>query len=140
MLAAAANRMLDRFLGGSIDSSIEIMDIVGRDAAKVPGGVASEDEEKLLQTCNAWVIRCGLPAGEMNYELSDAESGEALAVIDLAWPDGLQSGLSDPVALLIDEDADIERIVNGAGYRSFTSLSAFQHYVALEVLPGEVAA
>ena len=140
LLAAAANRMLDRFLGGSIDSSIEIMDIVGRDAAKVPGGVASEDEEKLLQTCNAWVIRCGLPAGEMNYELSDAESGEALAVIDLAWPDGLQSGLSDPVALLIDEDADIERIVNGAGYRSFTSLSAFQHYVALEVLPGEVAA
>ena len=68
------------------------------------------------------------------------ESGEALAVIDLAWPDGLQSGLSDPVALLIDEDAEIERIVNRAGYRSFTSLSAFQHYVALEVLPGEVAA
>ena len=93
------------------------------------GGVASEDEEKLLQTCNAWVIRCGLPAGEMNYELTEPESGEALAVIDLAWPDGLQSGLSDPVALLIDEDADIERIVNGAGYRSFTSLGAFQHYV-----------
>ena len=140
LLAAAANRMLDRFLSGSIDSSIEIMDIVGRDAAKVPGGVASEDEEKLLQKSNAWVIRCGLPAGEMNYELTEPESGEALAVIDLAWPDGLQSGLSDPVALLIDEDAEIERIVNGAGYRSFTSLGAFQHYVALEVLPGEVAA
>ena len=140
LLAAAANRMLDRFLSGSMDSSIEIMDIVGRDAAKVPGGVASEDEEKLLQKSNAWVIRCGLPAGEMNYELTEPESGEALAVIDLAWPDGLQSGLSDPVALLIDEDAEIERIVNGAGYRSFTSLGAFQHYVALEVLPGEVAA
>ena len=140
LLAAAANRMLDRFLSGSIDTSIEIVDIVGRDAAQVPGGVASEDEEKLLQKSNAWVIRCGLPAGEMNYELTEPESGEALAVIDLAWPDGLQSGLSDPVALLIDEDAEIERIVNGAGYRSFTSLGAFQHYVALEVLPGEVAA
>ena len=44
------------------------------------------------------------------------------------------------MALLIDEDAEIERIVNGAGYRSFTSLSAFQQYVALEVLPGEVTA
>ncbi len=140
LLAAAANRMLDRFLSGSIDTSIEIVDIVGRDAVQVPGGVASEDEEKLLQKSNAWVIRCGLPAGEMNYELTEPESGEALAVIDLAWPDGLQSGLSDPVALLIDEDAEIERIVNGAGYRSFTSLGAFQHYVALEVLPGEVAA
>ena len=140
LLAAAANRMLDRFLSGSIDTSMEIVDIVDRAAAKVLGGVASEDEEKVLQTCNAWVIRCGLPAGEMNYELTEPESGEALAVIDLAWPDGLQSGLSDPVALLIDEDAEIERIVNGAGYRSFTSLGAFQHYVALEVLPGEVAA
>ena len=28
LLAAAANRMLDRFLSGSIDTSIEIMDIV----------------------------------------------------------------------------------------------------------------
>ena len=86
LLAAAANRMLDRFLSGSMASSIAIQSIVDRDAEQVPGGVASEEEEELLQRCNAWVTRCGLPAGEMNYELTEPESGEALAVIDLAWP------------------------------------------------------
>ena len=84
--------------------------------------------------------KLGLAAGELAYELADPESGEALAVIDLAWPDGLQPGLSMPAALLIDEDAEIEKIVNDAGYRFFTDVSAFQRYVALEILPGEIAA
>ncbi len=140
LLAAAANRMLNQFVSGSIDSSAAIQSIVDRDGEQAPGGVASEEEEELLQRCNAWVMRCGLPEGEMNYELTEPETGQSLAVVDLAWPDGLQSGLSDPVALLIDEDAEIERVVNAAGYRSFTSLSAFQQYVALEFQPGEATA
>ena len=140
LLATAANQLLNQLVTGSMYSSMDTLNIIDRDVQKVPGGVASEEEENLLQRCDDWVVRCGLPSGELNYELAEPESGEALAVIDLAWPDGLQSGLSDPVALLIDEDAEIERIVNGAGYRSFTNLGAFQQYVALEVLPGEVTA
>ena len=139
LLAAATNRMLDQFRDGSIEST-EIPSIADLDKRQLPGGVESEDEERELQQCNAWVERLGLPAGEFMYELADSESGEALAVIDLAWPDGLQAGLSVPVALLIDEDAEIEQIVNEAGYRFFTDAGAFQRYVALEILPGEVAA
>jgi len=36
-------------------------------------------------------------------ELTDLESGEPLAVLDLAWPEGLQAEQSEPVALLLDE-------------------------------------
>ena len=141
LLAAAANRMLDQFLKGSVQSSAGIPDIISRDARQLAGGVESEDEERELQQFNAWVEGCGLPAGEYLHELADPESGEPLAIIDLAWPDGLQPGLSIPVALLIDEDAEVERIVNSAGYRSFADPSAFKRYVELEILsPDEVAA
>ena len=53
---------------------------------------------------NIWVIDQGLPEGEMNYELCDEITGEVIAILDLAWPDGLQEGYSQSVALLIDED------------------------------------
>ncbi len=140
LLAAAANQMLDQLLTGSVEGLVGIPNIVDRDARELPGGVESEDEERELHQCNAWVERLGLPAGEILYELTVPESGEALATIDLAWPDGLQPGLSVPVALLIDEDAEIEQIVNEAGYRFFTDTNAFRRYVALEILPGELAA
>ena len=47
-----------------------------------------------------WVHAQGLPDGELMFELSEGmESGAVLAVLDLAWPNGLQEGLSQPVAL-----------------------------------------
>ena len=57
-----------------------------------------------------------------------------LAILDLAWPNGLQEGLSEPVTLLIGEGKEIEEIVNRAGYLYFTSVEAFREYVEKEVL------
>jgi hypothetical protein len=68
------------------------------------------------------------------HELSDPETGEPLAVLDLAWPDGLQSGLSRPVALLIDEGQETEEAANRAGYRYFTDAESFRLYVQGEIL------
>ena len=81
-----------------------------------------------------------MPEGEMMYELTDEDSGEPLAVLDLAWPDGLQTGLSAPTAILIDEDAETETIVNAAGFRFFTDVAGFRQYVALEMLSMEEVA
>src|SRR5256885_4340935 len=44
-----------------------------------------------VQTCalpifNTWVLGQGLPAGEFMHELSEPDTGEPLAVLDLAWP------------------------------------------------------
>ena len=60
--------------------------------------------------------------------------GEAIAVLDLAWSNGLQEGKSQPVALLIDEDKEVEEAANSAGYRYFTDIKAFKQYVQLEIL------
>ena len=61
-------------------------------------------------------------------------TGDALAVLDLAWPDGLQEGFSQPVAVLIDEDTETESIVNQAGYLFFTDVDNFKAYVRDRIL------
>ena len=61
-----------------------------------------------------------------------SETGQQLAVIDLAWPTGLQEGLSQPVALLIDEGHEVEEIVSNAGYRFYTDMDSFKRYVETE--------
>ena len=68
------------------------------------------------------------------YELADPESGEPYGVLDLAWPDGLQEGLSVPVALLLNEPEETEAAANLAGYRYFTDVDSFQSYVDREIL------
>jgi hypothetical protein len=106
--------------------------------AAIPGGIDSEAEEEALEALNAWVVEQGLPEGHMLYELADPETGEATAVLDLVWPDGLQECLSEPVAVLLDESHDLVATASARGYRVFTQIEPFKHYVAREVL-SEVA-
>jgi hypothetical protein len=40
---------------------------------------------------------------------------------DLAWPNGIQEGFSQPVVLLIDEPIEVEEAVNRAGFEFFTN-------------------
>ena len=104
------------------------------------GGVESEDEEKILLDANIWVIEQGLPEGEFGYELVDEATEELLAVLDLAWPDGFQQGYSQPVALLIDEGSEIERIVSQTGFRFYTDVDSLKRYVGEEILAISTAA
>ena len=86
------------------------------------------------------MIEHGLPEGEIAFELTDELSGEPLAVLDLAWPEGLQEGYSQPVALLIDEHTEVEEVVSQAGYRFYTNTEAFKQYVTEEILAIHTAA
>ena len=88
----------------------------------------------MLRRCNKWIAEQGLPEGELMYELVDTESNEAIAILDLAWPNGLQEGLSQPVALLIDEPIEVEEAVNRAGFQFFSSVKALRGYVKREIL------
>lgn len=139
LLAKAANDFLDSMLAGAVPEAPVTTSILERIEAAIPGGIDGEEEERLLRETNEWVTQQGLPEGEHMYELSDQVTGVALAVLDLAWPNGLQEGYSQPVALLIDEGSEMEEIVNRAGYLYFTNLDAFRAYVLREILsvPGE---
>ena len=124
---------------GSGKSLTYLVPIVDRDVAAVPGGIAAAEEDDLLMAVNEWIVEQGLPEGEFLYELTDRHSGDAVAVFDLAWPDGLQEGLSEPVALLIDEPPEIHDAANRAGFRFFTDVETFRAYVDQEILASEEA-
>jgi len=136
LLAKAANDFLDRLSAGSIPVVVSAEDaqFVERAAAYIPGGIDGDDEEARLVRCNDWVTRRGLPAGELSYELVDEESGDVMAILDLAWPDGLQEGLSQPVAVLIGEGEEVEEAASQAGFRFFSSVRSFRRYVKEEIL------
>src|SRR5436305_12418684 len=80
------------------------------------------------------VVRQGLAEGELLYEVSDPESGQPLAVLDLAWPEGLQPRLTQPVAILVNESPETVEAANGAGFRCFADTESFFDCIEKEVL------
>ena len=101
----------------------------------VPGGITSDDEEAELEVLNEWVESQGLPRGQMSFDYTDPDTGEQLAVFDLAWPDGVQAELSQPVAVLLDEGGETLAVAAKAGYRCFTRIHEFRIYVTTEISP-----
>ncbi len=110
------------------------------DTTAALGGITSDDEEFALESLNQWVIDQGLPAGQLSYDHTDPDTGEQRAVFDLAWPDGLQAELSEPVAVLLNEDAATLAMASAAGFRCFTHDAEFREYVTREILALEGAA
>ena len=134
LLAEAANVHLASFVEG--DDRWGAAQIA-RAPAPVPpplGGITSEDEREALDELRAWMRLQKLPEGELSWDLADETTGEQLAVVDLAWPRGIQEGLSGKVAVLIDEDAVTHRVVSDAGFRCFDGVERFQEHVRREVL------
>jgi hypothetical protein len=129
LLAQAANDILSGLLAGAVPEPIEEVSIVEREVTAMPRG-----EDEILIDCYNWVVGKGLPEGHLHYELTDLGSGEVLAILDLAWPDGLQERLSKPVALLIDEPKATQEAANRAGFGFFTDVDSFKAYVEREVL------
>jgi hypothetical protein len=135
LLAEAANRFLDELAGGTAPDREVGEQVVGGRARVVDVDVGTRDEEsQLIAECMSWVAELGLAQGELNLEIGNDQSGEQVAVLDVAWPDGLQIGLTEPVALLIDESTDVQRICRERGFRVFTTPEAFRAYVEHEVL------
>ncbi len=133
LLAQAANEFLESLVGGRLPEKIVSPEVSERELVMVPGSIDSDEEEQLLSECNKWITDQGLPEGELSYNLTD-DKNQLLAILDLAWPDGLQEGLSQPVALLIDEGKDTEEAVNSQGYRYFANVEDFKRYVNSEIL------
>ncbi len=102
--------------------------------AEVLGGIDSEAEEQRLQELNDWVADQGLPRGTLGYEVSDPDTGTQVAVFDLAWPEGIQEELSQPVAVLIDEVEEVLKLAAERGFRCFRDPESFKRYVTREVL------
>ena len=134
LLAVETNRRMEDLLHGDtrwLEGAAEPRPM----RVPVPGGITNEDEEAELEATNKWIEAQGLPRGQMSFDYTHPDTGEQIAVFDLAWPDGLQAELSQPVAVLLDEGGETLAIAAQAGYRCFTRVQEFRVYVATEISP-----
>jgi hypothetical protein len=132
LLSAELNRRMEELLHGDVRwlagaAALPEMPVV-------QGGISSQEEEEQVEALNAWVESRGLPRGIIGFDLSSPVSGDQMAVLDLAWPEGIQMELSQPVALLLNEEAATITLTSQAGYRCFTDAKTLQRYVTTEIL------
>ena len=80
-----------------------------------------------------------LPLGVLAYDFTDPATGEQRAVFDLAWPNGIQENLSQPVVVLPNERAETIAVASQADFRCFTTIPEFKKYVDEEVLLSKLA-
>ena len=134
LLADATNAFLGELSHAAADEKPAALSVFETSDIGVVGGIDSEDEQATLDELNAWVVEQKLPQGQIAFEVTDPD-GRPLGYLDLAWPEGLQPGLSQPVAVLLNEGPATLAVANKAGYRYFTSPDAFRAYVSTEVSP-----
>lgn len=138
LLAEETNKRLTELLHGDTHwlerLSVSVEEAPSVTSPEVIGGITSEEEEQELEELNRWIAEHSLPQGQLAYAFADEETGEQKAVFDLAWPDGIQAGLSQPVAVLLNEGRDVIALASGAGYRCFTTPTDFRQYVEDEFL------
>lgn len=139
LLAGEANRYFANLLHGDSRWLSAAGTQTEEPTRTVPGGIDSEAEEAELEMLNDWLTAHDLPRGILAFDHADPATGAQTAVFDLAWPDGLQPGLTAPIAVLLDETAEVLAIASAAGYRCFTSGAAFRAYVESDILRGEAA-
>lgn len=133
LLAQEANLRMAELLHGET-RWIEGANATIATPAVIHGGITSQAEEEELEALNQWVEAQGLPHGVIAYDFADPESGQQIAVFDLAWSAGIQEELSQPVAVLINETNETLSIASEAGFRCFTTIDAFKRYVTKEAL------
>ncbi len=139
LLAAETNRRFAELLHGDSKWLGDAAPGIAEPAPASPGGIASEAEERELEALNDWLETYDLPRGYLAFDYADETTGAQKAVFDLAWPEGLQPGLTGPVAVLLNETAQVLAIASSAGYRCFTSGAEFRAYVQAEILKLEAA-
>ena len=133
LLAAAVNEFLDKLMHGDIPESETMPSSYSQFESPRPVSVASDEEEAALQAAMDWMESNSLPRGEYGFELVAAD-GELLTTLDLAWPRGIQEGMTRQAALLINESEETRNIAEDHDYKCFTSLAGLQLYVRDEIL------
>lgn len=137
LLAAEANKRMEELLHGEtrwLEAATAAV------PAAVTVSITSEEEEGQLEALNDWMETQGLARGVLAHDFADPATGEQKAVFDLAWPNGIQEELSQPVVVLLNEGSETMAFASQAGYRCFTAIMDFQRYVQSEILVQEIPA
>ena len=125
LLAVAANEMLANLEAGREAAHTDLPlppadSLVTAAPTDEPPTREDEDDPEVVAMI-ALAEELAIAAPESHHEICDDETGEVLAVADIAWPQGIQTGRAEPVALLLAPDPVTEAHLGERGYRFFTS-------------------
>ena len=137
LLAEAANDFLESLRFGKPEPAIpeDQEEVAEMDELLSSRIHISDAEDQTIRDLKEWMANQHLSEGETDYELDD-EHENPIAVLNLAWPDGIQEGFSQPVALILDDSLDEKTMkqIHKRGFRYFVSVDEFKEYVLQEVL------
>ena len=121
LLAVGANEFLQ-----SLYEDVVPQVVIENFTDRLAPNVQDEEEENQLAEVAHWMEEQGLSSGECNYVILD---NDVEYILDLAWPDGVQVGLSKPLALLLNESEEVCAAANRAGFTYLTDAQGFKDYV-----------
>ena len=121
-LADAANEFLAALHGGSLQSTDDGPDDVHH-RLEVIGDSDDWIEERaaLIEEFNAYA------PGVVNHPIRLVDGN--VIYLDVAWPEGLQLGISQPAAFLFGPDDEVFHAANQAGFVVFTDREQLLHYL-----------
>lgn len=122
LLAAAANEFLASLIDGSG------LTLTEPESGSRERQVIEDPESAALLAIAREAVSLGLAEPEVDHEVTDIGTGEVLAWADLAWPDGVRVGLTDPVAYLAERDEELERRFGELGWRFYTDVARLRRY------------
>ncbi len=121
LLAKGANEFLQSLYEDAVPTA-NIENFTDRLAPNVQ----DEEEENQLAEVAHWMEENGFDSGERNYVIDDNGND---VILDIAWPDGVQTGLSKPLTLLLNETEEVYAAANRCGYTYLTNIQDFKDYV-----------
>lgn len=122
LLAAAANAFLGSLVrGAAVPSAAEV-------ATAAQPVVVGEPDAMSLHALADEAVRLGLAAPEFDHEVVNEESREVQAWANLAWPNGVQAGLTQPVAYLTERSDELQGRFGELGWRCYTDEAALRRY------------
>lgn len=121
LLADATNQLMQSLLDGA-----DIGQAPGTELVTVQTTYVHDERiDRIIKI----IADLGLAQPRLDHEIVDEDSGEVLAIADAVWPDGVQVGLSQPLAFLLEPDEAMESRLGELGYRFFTAEQPLMWYL-----------
>ena len=120
-LATAANEFLSTLYLGTLPSVVLSPSADIQDSSSGVVDDWTHRKAALIQEFDQYA------PGIVNHPLMGADG--TVVYLDVAWPDGLQLGISQPAAYLFEQDDDVFQAANQDGFIVFTDVDSLRHYV-----------
>lgn len=133
LLAQAANQFLDS-LRHSVTTAPSVplqsapLTTLASPLPAINAGSLSEIEDDDWDAFADWAHSVGAPRPEIDFELPHSDPAHSPGYADLAWPTGVQVGLSQPAALVVENATNAQAFAK-AGFRVFYDSEELRQYI-----------